>query len=367
MKKSFTLIIVSFICLKLSALTYAPADLKLSVLLPISDTANLSARSNHKDSLKLIRLITDLLITDDTKFSAPAIPKDSTSTPLNISDNFRSLTSSLQLDSLRSTILSAQIHRDSLERQMKRDKQVILTRLLKISDPDSLKNELKQSANDTLKAMIFTRLAELYLNFDTISNKKKQLTYQNEALSYTLLAIHQYSRYDDTTGLRLSFDNLAKVYYKQKKYSQAKWFILQSNSLSRAKNDVPNIISSLLTLSSVKIDIKDYALAMRDLDEAMQLSKANHSQAAQLKVLQTYIVLYHRQKKYPQEVAMLKKRDSLQESIRKTEEAKLIAKLAAQNALQRKKLDSLQNKKKVYTSGIRKLYKNGSAKKIASL
>ena len=46
--------------------------------------------------------------------------------------------------------------------------------------------------------------------------------------------------------------------------------------LSRAKNDNPNIIASLLELASIKTDIKDYTLAMRDLNEALSISSKNH-------------------------------------------------------------------------------------------
>jgi len=60
---------------------------------------------------------------------------------------------------------------------------------------------------------------------------------------------------------------------------------------------------------------------------------------------------------------MLKKRDSIEESILKNEEDQL----TTQRTVQKRKLDSLQNKKKVYTSNIRKPYKNNSPKKIASL
>jgi tetratricopeptide (TPR) repeat protein len=161
----------------------------------------------------------------------------------------------------------------------------------------------------------------------------------------------------------MSFDNLAKVYYSQKKFTQAKWFILQSNTLSRAKADTSNIISSLLTLSTIKSDIKDYNLALRDLNEALQLSINIHSPKTESQVLKNYAMLYHRLKDFPKEAQVLKKRDSLEERMRKTEEAQL----AAQNALQKKKLDSLQSKKKVYSSNIRKLYKNSSGRKIASL
>src|ERR1700754_4256551 len=140
---------------------------------------------------------------------------------------------------------------------------------------DSLKQELNAIIDDSLKAPIYSQLASQYLKYDTIKNKKERHTFQNEAIASTLSAIHYYSKYDDTTGLRQSFDVLATIYHAQHKYVQAKWFSIQSNSLSRAKNDNLNIIASLLELSSIKTDIKDYTLAMRDLNEALALSSQN--------------------------------------------------------------------------------------------
>ena len=98
---------------------------------------------------------------------------------------------------------------------------------------------------------------------------------------------------------------------------------------------------------------------MQDLNEALQLSINIRSPKTESQVLKNYALLYSKLKNYPKEAMVLKRRDSLEENMRKAEEAQL--------ALQKKKLDSLQNKKKVYTSNTRKFYKNNSSKKIASL
>ena len=106
---------------------------------------------------------------------------------------------------------------------------------------------------------------------------------------------------------------------------------------------------------------------MRDLNEALQLSITNHYQKTELDVLKNYALLYSRLKNYPKEAQILKKRDSIEESIKKVEEARLMAAVNVRALLLKKKLDSLQSKKKVYTSNIRKLYKNNSSGKIALL
>jgi hypothetical protein len=224
---------------------------------------------------------------------------------------------------------------------------------------DSLKQQLKLTDNDSLKSGLYTQIAARYLQYDTITNKKTKLAYQNEALSYTLLALHSYSKYNDTTGLITCFNNLSKVYRSQKKYSQAKWFILQSNTLSRIQKNAPNIITSLMELAGIKMDIKDYTLAMRDLDEALKLSSTNHYARAESAVEQNYALLYSRMKNYTKEAIALKRHNFIDDSIRRNEEAQLLAKLNTR--------DSLQVKKKVNTISYRKPYKGNSLKRIASI
>ena len=318
---------------------YTAYCIKLTTAIIPLYSIKLSAQINNSESLKL--------------------PASVEGENLPVPDGFvhlKPLTSAFQLDSLISSVAGVEIKRDSLKQQIKRNYQVNLARLLGLNDLDSLKQELKLAASDTIKALIYNRIATIYLNYDTISSKKKQLVYQNKAITYTLLAIQKYAADNDSTALRKCFDNLAKVYYAQKKYSQAKWFILQSNTLSRARNDIPNIISSLLTLSLVKRDIKDYSLAMGDLNEALQLSKTNHSPKAELEVLKNYASLYHQLKNYPKEAAVLKKLDSLDKSILKNEKAQFIAKLAIQDTRKKKKPGSVQNKKKVNSSNLPKIY-----------
>jgi len=357
--------------------TTNPADVnyadsvKQTVLVLKKDSVFVSMLT-HSDSLKQIlpvlkadssAVLVATVRQDVPKEAIIAVQKDVVSdpSPPEPEDNLPPVTSLIQLDSLKMTVIAEQVRQANLRKLILRNEQIKLAEVLKINNLDSLKQQLKVPASDTVKALIYTRIALKYLDYDTIGNGKKQLFYQNQAIYYTLQAIHEYSVYSDSTGLRLSFDHLARAYHSQKKYSQAKWFILQSNTLSRAKNDTPNIITSLVTLAAIKSDIKDYDLAMRDLDEALQLSETTHAPKTETEVLKNYALLYNRLQNYPKEAMVLKKRDSILDSIHKTDEA-LIAK-----AERLKKADSVQAKKKIYSSNIRKLYKNSSSRKIASL
>jgi len=222
---------------------------------------------------------------------------------------------------------------------------------------DTLKQKLA-ATSDSLKGDLYTRIAAEYLHYDTVSNKQTKLSYQNEALSNTLKAIHYYSKFDDTVGLRNSFNTLALVYTSQKKYSQAKWFILQSNTISRVKNDVPNIISSLLVLASVKTDIKDYSLAMQDLNEAQNL--AGKDAKTQARIQLSYVLLYNNMQNYTKADMALKRYNFINDSIRHGAEVIKEAKIA-------KTADSVQRKKKLYLTSNKRLSNTSSSKKTILL
>lgn len=268
-------------------------------------------------------------------------------------------------DSLR--LLAIMIKQDSVRIAVYKQNKDSVQRHLLLMSTDSLKKQLSYKASDMFKGQIYTEIANRYMDYDTISNKLTRASHESIALSYTMQALHQFSHFNDTAGLRLTFDHLAKVYLAQKKYSQAKWFILQSNSLSRVKNDNQNIIASLITLAKIKAEAGDSKLAMSDLDEAIRISAKNNYLKLQSDVYRNYAMLYSREKNYPKEELMLKKRDSIEGVIRKNEEAKQLAALAAKDSADKKKADSVQAKKKVFTSNIRKLSKNASSKKVATL
>lgn len=219
---------------------------------------------------------------------------------------------------------------------------------------DSLKKELNALIDDSLKAPIYSELAMQYLKYDTIKNKEARRAFQNEAIANTLSALHFYSKYDDTTGLRESFDVLANIYHAEHKYVQAKWFIIQSNALSRAKSDNANIIASLLELSSIKTDIKDYTLAMRDLNEALVISCQNHMPKLESEVQLHYAMLYNVMKNYEKSSIAMKRHEAIDDSIRRGNETRMMAKLQTIDSLQ-------QAKKKVYTISSKKHYTKGTA------
>jgi len=228
---------------------------------------------------------------------------------------------------------------------------------------DSLKQRLQLTTNDTLKGGIYKQIAAEYLKYDTIKHRGVKLYYQGEALNYTMLALHNFSFYEDTLGMRTCFDYLAKVYQSQKKYSQAKWFLLQSNKISRTRKDTLNVITSLVRLSNVKMDAQDYKLAMRDLNEALALSVKNKTPKLEAMVQQNFAYLYNRMDDFEKGDLALKRATELYDNIKHDEELAQLALLNPRDSVQIKKLDAKAKKR----LAVKKSLKPSPVKKLASL
>jgi len=69
-----------------------------------------------------------------------------------------------------------------------------------------------------------------------------------------------------------SFTDLAGLYLLHNRFSEAKWYLLQSISLT---HDANLKLGNLLTLAGIKIDLGEALLAKTDLEQARMLASAN--------------------------------------------------------------------------------------------
>ncbi|WP_411272768.1 tetratricopeptide repeat protein [Daejeonella sp.] len=127
---------------------------------------------------------------------------------------------------------------------------------------------------ESLLSRNYRQLGEVYLNLASIwtaQNKYKdaEAILMNKALPLFAYKIH------DKIGLMRSFDQLAEIFHLQKRFSEAKWFYIQSNTVARKLNNSTGIVNSLVSLGHVKMSIGDHQLALTDLREAEKLSISN--------------------------------------------------------------------------------------------
>jgi len=146
---------------------------------------------------------------------------------------------------------------------------------VKANPIDSLKQKLQLTTDDSTKAIIYSQMAECYLSNINSTNAYTKRVSQENAVNVTMQAMRLYYKHNDTTGLIGSYRNLSIGYRSQRKFAQAKWFILQANTLARQQKSAPDIISTLVDLAAIKMDINDFNLAKRDLKEAHLLAVKN--------------------------------------------------------------------------------------------
>lgn len=71
-----------------------------------------------------------------------------------------------------------------------------------------------------------------------------------------------------------NFSDLAALYVKLHRWSEAKWYYLQSNNISREQNDDKHTMNNLLGLAVIKVNIGDIPSARADLMEARDFSRS---------------------------------------------------------------------------------------------
>lgn len=69
-----------------------------------------------------------------------------------------------------------------------------------------------------------------------------------------------------------NFSDLAALYLQQNRFSEAKWYLLQSNAIARQAENTKHLLDNLLMLADIKTIIGETALAMVDLQEAHDIA-----------------------------------------------------------------------------------------------
>ena len=117
-------------------------------------------------------------------------------------------------------------------------------------------------------------LAEAYINLAKLRSGQKNYKDAEVFIMEKALPLYYYGL-RDKIGTMNCYDQLAEIYQQQKRYSEAKWFYIQSNMVARKINNPAGIVASLINLAHVKMSIGDHQLALRDFREAETLSISN--------------------------------------------------------------------------------------------
>ncbi|MXV49596.1 tetratricopeptide repeat protein [Pedobacter sp. HMF7647] len=116
-------------------------------------------------------------------------------------------------------------------------------------------------------------LAEDYLRI--AETKSLQQNY-SEAETYIIhKALPLFRRMGSKVGKMHSFECLAKVYERQAKYTESKWYYLQALQMADIQNDILSRINLLTELAQLKSSAGDHKLALEDFKLAENLASQN--------------------------------------------------------------------------------------------
>jgi len=109
-------------------------------------------------------------------------------------------------------------------------------------------------------------------NISLLHISRSEISYQLAEASM-IKTVQRNMRYGIYSDASYNFSELARLYLQQNRLSEAKWYLLQSNSISRQQGDNKHTISNLIDLAVVKANAGDYKLALQDLEEAHSIAR----------------------------------------------------------------------------------------------
>ena len=130
---------------------------------------------------------------------------------------------------------------------------------------------IEQLINHSISSM--PAAAINYLKIYPVQFKPSDYSYE-AAEDVVMKAAQHNMRFRIYAEASYNFSELARLYILQDRLSEAKWFLLQSNIISRQQNDDSHTVSNLINLAAIKTNIGDYQLAEQDLTEAYDIACA---------------------------------------------------------------------------------------------
>jgi hypothetical protein len=129
-------------------------------------------------------------------------------------------------------------------------------------------------------------------SFNSFNTNLGLSRYRIDAEEAAIMRDLRHSKRYGQVALRIQFDNLANFYFRQNRFSEAKWYVLRSNAISRQQKNYAQIIGSLMVLADVKSVLGDFTQADADLSEAKTIA-SSHSLTPDLLLIEQHIKQIH--------------------------------------------------------------------------
>lgn len=155
-------------------------------------------------------------------------------------------------------------------------------------------NEYNIQINQALNRTAATALAYL----DLAENKLTQSKYSESEYCILKKALPMFRRTGNKEGRMKSFQNLAELYFRQRRLSEAKWFYIQANIMAEKLNDKEARISNLIKLAEVKNASGEHELALGDFKKAEELARQSNYLVQLVRIKGDMGEVYHQMGNY---------------------------------------------------------------------
>ncbi|WP_374166106.1 tetratricopeptide repeat protein [Arcticibacter sp. MXS-1] len=189
---------------------------------------------------------------------------------------------------------------------------------------------LYKNAGNNEKAALF---GQNLINLNMASNKIPQAAEGYLSLAETRLlqnkyaeaeycilkkALPMFTRTGNKPGRLRSFQQLAKIYYTQKRYSEAKWFYVQGHALATRLDNREALVSCLIHLAEVKNALGEPEMAIDDYRKAEVLAVQNNMPVKLIEIKAELGEVYSQLGNYPAAGSALDEYSRLRESLMKS-------------------------------------------------
>ncbi len=140
---------------------------------------------------------------------------------------------------------------------------------LKLKKPPVRYPQLAQVVDHSVSRIHFTELNRPKLQVPHFERSEYSLEASEAVIMKTAQHNMRFREYNDAS---YNFSELASLYIQQNRFSEAKWYLLQSNIISRNQNNDKHTISNLIELATIKAELGDFTQAQQDLTEAREMA-----------------------------------------------------------------------------------------------
>lgn len=165
-----------------------------------------------------------------------------------------------------------------------------------------LQNEYATALDYYLKAKDYFEKQNDLINLPTVYNGLGILYFEmgdfENSISFLNKSFEIYKKSGDTRGMAVFYGNMGNIYMFREDFVKAKAYQQESLSTFTSLKDTVNIVSTMINLSNIESNLKNYDSSLNMLNEALMLSEKISNRRLRERILHNYGLVYLETKQF---------------------------------------------------------------------